>query len=96
MDQVCEGIQISWKRLGHGSLSRAGAKLPPMTYGTTWVLVEARTGRTIVDPEGGASERTSLEDAGIQPGAVLWVVRLDGGRGPSGGPQGGAGSDQKK
>ena len=50
-----------------------------MTYGTTWVLVEARTGRAIVDPDGdGASDKTSFwRSAGIRPGTVLWVVRVD-------------------
>ncbi|HSN97317.1 MAG TPA: serine/threonine-protein kinase [Candidatus Nanopelagicales bacterium] len=55
------------------ALRRAGAKVPPMTYGTAWVLFEPRTGRTI--PElGEGLERVSLEAAGIRPGTVLWVV----------------------
>ncbi len=63
------------------SLARAGAKVPPRTYGTTWALVEPRTGRTIVAPSASPDDRTSLEDAGITPGSVLWVVRLEPGAG---------------
>ncbi len=59
------------------SLNRAGAKLPPMTYGKAWALVEARTGDLLLEQEGEGG--TSLEAAGIEPGVVLWVVRLDGG-----------------
>jgi len=59
------------------SMRRAGAKVPPMTYGSAWVLVEPRTGETI--PElGDGLERLSLEDAGIRPGMMLWVVEPGG------------------
>jgi eukaryotic-like serine/threonine-protein kinase len=62
------------------SLSRAGAKVPARTYGTTWALVEPRTGRAIVEPGGeGVDKRTTLEEAGIRTGTVLWVVPLDAG-----------------
>jgi serine/threonine protein kinase len=55
------------------SLRRAGADVPAMTYGTAWVLIEARTGRAI--GEGGVGlEKVSLEDAGLRPGSVLWAV----------------------
>ena len=57
------------------ALRRAGASLPPMTYGTAWVLFEPRTGRTIVDPSRDPEDRPSLEDAGIRPGTVLWILR---------------------
>ena len=57
------------------SLRRAGAQLPPMTYGTAWTLVEARTGRTIPEPKGEGADRVSLAETGIRAGTVLWVVR---------------------
>ena len=57
------------------SLSRAGAKLPPRSYGTAWTLVEPRTGRAIVEP--GGDGRVTLEEAGIRTGTVLWVVPVD-------------------
>ncbi len=60
------------------SLRRAGARLPPMTYGTAWTLVEARTGRPIAELGGEENKPLTLDAAGIRPGAVLWVVRLDG------------------
>ena len=59
------------------ALRRAGAKVPPMTYGTTWVLVEPRTGQTIAEGRGEGAERLTLEAAGIRPGVVLWVVPPD-------------------
>jgi eukaryotic-like serine/threonine-protein kinase len=60
------------------SLSRAGARVPPRTYGTTWTLVEPRTGRAIVEPRGdGVEPRLTLEEAGIRTGTVLWVVPVD-------------------
>jgi eukaryotic-like serine/threonine-protein kinase len=59
------------------SLRRAGAKVPPMTYGTAWALVDPRTGQAIVAPQGEGAERVSLEAAGIRPGTVLWVVPSD-------------------
>jgi serine/threonine-protein kinase len=55
------------------ALRRAGAKVEPMTYGTAWVLFEPRTGRVIAEL-GEGQERLSLQDAGIRPGIVLWVV----------------------
>jgi hypothetical protein len=58
------------------SLRRAGAKVPPMTYGSEWLLFEPRNSRVIVDaPEG--TEPLGLEAAGIRSGAVLWVLRPD-------------------
>jgi serine/threonine-protein kinase len=62
------------------SLRRAGAQLPPMTYGTAWALVEARTGRTIPEPKGDGADRVSLAETGIRAGTVLWVVRPPGSR----------------
>ncbi len=60
------------------SLCRAGAKVPARTYGTRWTLVEPRTGRAIVEPaRDGAAPRTTLEEAGIRTGTVLWVVPLE-------------------
>ncbi len=59
------------------SLSRAGARVPARTYGTRWTLVEPRTGRAIVEPSGEGVPRTTLEEAGIRTGTVLWVVPLD-------------------
>jgi hypothetical protein len=56
------------------SLRRAGAHLPPMTYGTMWELVEPRTGRSIAEAPAEGAERPSLEAEGILPGMVLWVV----------------------
>jgi serine/threonine-protein kinase len=56
------------------SLRRAGAQLPPMSYGTAWTLVEPRTGRAIAETQGEGAERSSLEAEGILPGTVLWVV----------------------
>jgi hypothetical protein len=58
------------------ALRRGGASVPPMTYGTTWVLVEARTGRKIAEV-GAGLERLSLEEAGIRPGSVLWVAAVE-------------------
>jgi hypothetical protein len=46
-----------------------------MTYGKTWALVEARTGRTIAEPTGEGADRPSLAETGIRAGTVLWVVR---------------------
>jgi hypothetical protein len=57
------------------SLARAGAKLPPRSYGTSWTLVEPRTGRAIIEP--GGDGRVTLEEAGIRTGTVLWVVPVD-------------------
>ncbi len=56
------------------ALRRAGAQVPPMTYGTEWVLFEPRTGRTIAEHREEAGS-PSLEDAGLRPGIVLWVMR---------------------
>jgi serine/threonine protein kinase len=58
------------------SLRRAGAKVPPMTYGAEWVLFEPRTRRVIEEAPEGAPP-LGLEDAGIRPGTILWVVRPD-------------------
>jgi serine/threonine protein kinase len=55
------------------ALRRAGARVPPLTYGTAWVLFEPRTGRVIAEV-GEGLEQLSLEAAGIRPGIVLWVV----------------------
>jgi len=60
------------------SLCRAGARVPPRTYGSTWTLVEPRTGRAIAEPGGdGGTPRATLEEAGIRTGTVLWVIPLD-------------------
>ncbi|MDC3961271.1 serine/threonine-protein kinase [Polyangium jinanense] len=56
------------------ALRRAGAKVPPMTYGTEWILFEPRTKRFVEDDPCEGGERLSLEAAGIRPGAVLWVM----------------------
>jgi eukaryotic-like serine/threonine-protein kinase len=56
------------------ALRRSGADVPPMTYGTKWVLVEARTGQPIIELGAGGTAPLSLEAAGIRPGIVLWVV----------------------
>ncbi len=57
------------------ALRRAGAKVPPMTYGTEWVLFEPRTGRFVTDNVGDGAPRVTLEAAGIRPGTVLWVMK---------------------
>lgn len=59
------------------SLRRAGAKLPPMSYGTEWVLFEPRTQKyvSLSGPEGG---KVSLDEAGIRSGGVLWIVAPEG------------------
>jgi serine/threonine protein kinase len=59
------------------ALRRAGATVPPMTYGTLWVLFEPRTGRAIVAESGQGAEPLSLEAAGIRPGTVLWLLPPD-------------------
>jgi serine/threonine-protein kinase len=56
------------------ALRRGGSQVPPMTYGTQWVLYEPRTGRVIVDDVREGGERKTLEEAGIRPAAVLWVL----------------------
>jgi serine/threonine-protein kinase len=60
------------------SLRRAGAPLPPRTYGTAWVLFEPRTGKALMEAGGEDAWRLSLEDAGIRPGTVLWVMPPEG------------------
>jgi serine/threonine-protein kinase len=55
------------------ALRRAGGEVPAMAYGKAWVLVEARTGRAIGE-RGVGLEKISLEEAGLRPGSVLWVV----------------------
>lgn len=58
------------------ALRRGGAQIPPMTYGTAWILYEPRTQRfvTFDNPSG---EKKTLEDAGIRSGAILWIVVPD-------------------
>ena len=58
------------------AMRRAGAKIPPMTYGTEWVLYEPRTQKFVSDsgPVGG---KVTLDEAGIRSGAVLWIVQPD-------------------
>ncbi|TKC95719.1 serine/threonine-protein kinase [Polyangium fumosum] len=56
------------------AMRRAGAKVPPMTYGKEWILFEPRTKRFVEDDVGEGGARLSLEAAGIRPGAVLWVM----------------------
>jgi hypothetical protein len=62
------------------SLRRAGAAIPPRSYGTSWLLFEPRTGRALVDADGEDVGRLSLEAAGIRPGTVLWVITPDAAR----------------
>jgi hypothetical protein len=68
-------ISRIWK-----SLRRAGAKLPPMSYGTEWVLFEPRT-QKVVSLEGPEGAKISLDEAGIRSGGVLWVVVPEGKQG---------------
>ncbi len=58
------------------ALRRGGAQIPPMTYGTAWILYEPRTQRfvTFDHPSG---DKKTLEDAGIRSGAILWIVVPD-------------------
>jgi hypothetical protein len=62
-------ISRIWK-----ALRRGGSQVPPMSYGTQWVLYEPRTGRVIEGEAREGGERKTLEEAGIRPGAVLWVM----------------------
>jgi serine/threonine protein kinase len=55
------------------AMRRAGAKVPPMTYGTEWVLYEPRTQKFVSD-SGRDGGKVTLEEAGIRSGAVLWIV----------------------
>jgi hypothetical protein len=57
------------------ALRRAGGKVEPRSYGTSWVLFEPRTDRAIMETLGGDGARTSLDAAGIRTGGILWVVR---------------------
>ena len=59
------------------SLRRSGARIPPMTYGTEWVLYEPRTQRFVMD-KGPNGPKMTLEEAGIRSGAVLWIMVPDG------------------
>ncbi len=61
------------------SLRRAGKKLPPMTYGTEWTLIEPRTGRRIPEHGEPGGAPLTLEEAGIRPGAILWAVPISAG-----------------
>jgi hypothetical protein len=65
------------------SLRRAGAAVPPRTYGTSWVLFEPRTGRVLIEVGGDGAEPMSLEAAGIRPGTVLWVIPPNAERSPT-------------
>jgi eukaryotic-like serine/threonine-protein kinase len=56
------------------AMRRSGAKVPPLSYGAAWVLFEPRTGRVI---EGQGASETTLDQAGIRPGTILWVVPPD-------------------
>lgn len=58
------------------ALRRSGARLPPMTYGTEWVLYEPRTQRFVTE-HGPKGPKMSLEEAGIRSGAVLWIMVPD-------------------
>lgn len=59
------------------SLRRAGAKLPPMSYGTEWVLFEPRT-QKYVSLERSEGGKVSLDEAGIRSGGILWIVVPEG------------------
>jgi len=56
------------------AMRRAGAKVPPMTYGTEWALYEPRTHKFVSD-SGPAGGKVTLDEAGIRSGAVLWIVQ---------------------
>jgi serine/threonine-protein kinase len=58
------------------ALRRAGAEVPSMSYGKRWALVEARTGKAIVEV-GEDMRPLSVQEAGLRAGAVLWVVALE-------------------
>lgn len=68
---VTSFIARVWK-----SLRRAGKKLPPMTYGTEWTLMEPRTGRRIPEHHEPGGAPLTLDEAGIRPGAILWAVPI--------------------
>ncbi|MBK9264002.1 MAG: serine/threonine protein kinase [Polyangiaceae bacterium] len=59
------------------AMRRAGAKVPPMSYGTEWVLYEPRTQKFVADT-GRDGGKMSLEEAGIRSGAVLWIMMPEG------------------
>jgi eukaryotic-like serine/threonine-protein kinase len=61
-------ISRIWK-----AMRRAGAKVPPMSYGTEWVLFEPRTQKFVADSARNG-EKVTLEQAGIRTGAVLWIM----------------------
>jgi serine/threonine-protein kinase len=65
-------ISRIWK-----ALRRGGAKVPPMTYGTEWVLYEPRTQKFVLD-NGPGGVKLTLEEAGIRSGGVLWVMVPEG------------------
>jgi serine/threonine protein kinase len=65
-------ISRIWK-----ALRRAGAKIPPMSYGTEWVLYEPRT-RTFVSDIGRDGQKITLDEAGIRSGSVLWIMVPEG------------------
>ncbi|MEZ4294985.1 MAG: hypothetical protein R3B70_08400 [Polyangiaceae bacterium] len=46
-----------------------------MSYGTERTLFDPRTARPIVYEPGESGAKPGIEDSGIRPGAILWVVR---------------------
>jgi hypothetical protein len=56
------------------ALRRAGADIPPMTYGMTWILFDPRMRRTINEGALEGRKPLSLEAAGIRPGSILLVL----------------------
>jgi len=65
-------ISRIWK-----ALRRAGAKVPPMSYGTEWVLYEPRTQKFVAD-SGRDGIKMTLDEAGIRSGGVLWIMVPEG------------------
>lgn len=65
-------ISRIWK-----ALRRGGAKIPPMTYGTEWVLYEPRTQKFVAD-RGPDGAKVTLDEAGIRSGGVLWIMVPEG------------------
>lgn len=59
------------------ALRRAGAKVPPMSYGTEWVLYEPRTQKFFAD-SGRDGVKMTLDEAGIRSGGVLWIMVPEG------------------
>jgi eukaryotic-like serine/threonine-protein kinase len=56
------------------ALRDAGAKIPPRTYGQTWILFDPRTQRTLKSTASDEHEALRFRDALIEPGIELWVM----------------------